>query len=375
MKKLNLLYLLACLLVFASCSSSDDDDNRETELSVSVYDLLLEAQEGSYTSTITITSSDEWRISTSDDWLDFTSRSGNAGSAQIGVRAKSINDSSKERIGYFDVIAGNKTKTVTVRQLPALAADCAVQPTDMVIMTDGIAFDFNFGKKVAYYYYGYLDKSFVTGLSDEEIAYISQETFERKTPDEGELGWISYLDPNSEYYLITFAYDRYGKRGDMVKTLFRTKAVVGNRPRIYITNVEYSSTTWEWSTTKSPYTKYYYQSTFSGVTAANALLVPQAVLAWLMKGAIESGDLDLILNDGNWYRSRGTDEEDFFVYTWAVGQDNEFAGELDTWGGSIESGPFPFYSATRASEDKEPAAGVISKESVNELMKNIQFVK
>ena len=71
MKKLNFFYLLTLLLVFASCSSSDDDKS-ETQLSVSVNDLVLEAEKGSYSPVpLVITSSDDWSIVSHVDWWIF----------------------------------------------------------------------------------------------------------------------------------------------------------------------------------------------------------------------------------------------------------------------------------------------------------------
>ncbi len=370
MKKLNFFYLLTILLVFASCSS--DDDKSETQLSVSVNDLILEAAAGSYTPVpLTITSSDDWKIVSHVDWLDFSSRSGAAGTVSVTVRAKSVNDSSQDRIGEFDVIAGDKVKTVEVRQLPALVEGCEVRPTNIVIMTDGVAFDFNFGKKVSYYYYGYIDAVVAGSMTDDEIADYAQEEFYRYTPEEADLGYLYGLDPNSEYYLVTFGYDNKGNRGDMSKTMIKTKPIITNRPRVTISNVTYSSTEWNWNTTMSAYTSKYYMGAYSGYYAEITSLMPEVCLAWYMKNEIEGGEHTPILQSDSWELSRESGDYYLYICAWAVGENNELAYELDTYYGSlVDESPL----LTRAASE-EPKVGVISKERVYEYMKDFVIIE
>ena len=371
MKKLNLFYLLTLLLVFASCSNSDDSKS-ETKLTVSVNDLILEAAAGSYSPVpLVITSSDDWKIVSHADWLDFSSKSGSAGTVSVTVRAKSINDSSQDRYGEFDVIAGDKVKTVEVRQFPALAAGCEVRPTDVVILTDGVAFDFYFGKKVSYYYYGYIDAVVAGSMTDDEIAYYAQEEFYRYTPEEGDLGYLSGLDSNTEYYLVTFGYDNKGNRGDMTKTLVKTKPIITNRPRVNISNVTYSSTEWNWNTTMSAYTSKYYMGVYSGYYASVISSMPDVWLAWYMKNEIESGEYSPILQSDSWNSERLSTDYYLYICAWAVGESNELAYELDTYYGSLlEDSPL----LSRAANE-EPKVGVVSKESIRESMKGFVIIE
>lgn len=371
MKKLNFFYLLTLLLVFASCSSSSDDDSRnEVSLSVSVNNLLLEAAEGSYTEQFSIISSVDWKIVSYADWLDFTATEGIAGSVTIRVRAKSTNDSSEERIGEFDVKAGDKVKTVTVRQLSALAEGCVARPTNLVILTDGIAFDFNFGRNVSYYYYGFMDKASIGSMTDDEIAEICQETFWRYTPEEEAIGYLSGLTPNTEYYLITFAYDKKGKRGELIKTLVKTRPIVNSRPRVWITDISYDATKWSWTTTMSAYTSKYYMSYYTGENAYYASEIPTVWIAWYMKNHIDNGDYAPILQSGNWSADRVENDGAIYVYAWAVGENNTFAYQLDTLYESFIYSP----TYSKASNDA-PQAGVISKEQLSEYMKGCVLVE
>lgn len=369
MKKLNLFYLLTLLLVFASCSNSDDSKS-ETKLTVSVNDLILEAVEGSYSPVpLVITASDDWQIVSYVDWLDFSSKSGGAGSVQVAVRAKKANDSSEERVGEFDVKCGDKVKTITVRQLPGLADGCVVYPTDFVILTNSVAFDFDFGKKVSYYYYGYIQKDAIGSMTDDEIAEFAQSSFRRYTPEDNKLGYLGGLNANTEYYLVTFAYDSRGYRGEMIKTLIRTQPTVIDRPSVKISDVTYNSSAWYWTTTMSPYTKKYYQDQYSGEAALLQMYeiiddyvyeLPDAVRAWKMKKAISAGILKPILNSSyEWSCPRVYYEVDFLVYTWAVGDNDEFAYELDSFWGGISEDAVLSPMATRAA--KGPFAGVTSK--------------
>jgi len=367
MKKLNFFYLLTLLLVFASCSSSDDDKS-ETQLSVSVNDLVLEAEKGSYSPVpLVITSSDDWSIVSHVDWLDFSSKSGSAGTVTVSVRAKSANDSSVERIGEFDVVAGDKVKTIEVRQFPGLADGCEVRPTNLVVLTDGVAFDFNFGKKVSYYYYGYIDAVMAGSMTDDEIAQYAQDEFYRYTPEEGDLGYLYGLDPNTEYYLVTFGYDSKGNRGDMSRTLVKTKPVITNRPRVNISNVTCDDYEWGWKTSMSAYTSKYYMAVYSGIYADEYSKFPSVWMAWYMKNEINSGEHEAILQSDSWYLSRESSEYSIYICTWAVGENNEFAYQLDIFYNSLLT-----YSPA---VNNEPKVGVISKESVREYMTGLVFIE
>lgn len=94
---------------------------------------------------------------------------------------------------------------------------------------------------------------------------------------------------------------------------------------------------------------------------------PNILLAWYMKNEIDNGEYTSILEPGSWRMSRNSTDKDVFIYAWAVGNANEFAGQLDIFYGSLtESAVIPSSFAK-----KMPAAKVVSKEHLHKCMKNV----
>ncbi|MBE6303854.1 MAG: fimbrillin family protein [Bacteroidales bacterium] len=247
------------------------------------------------------------------------------------------------------------------------AEDCKVVPVNIVSLTDGVAFDFNFDKEVSYYYYGYIAKESIGSVTDEEIVEVALENFTRYTPEDDLLGYLAGLEANSEYYVITFGYDSKGNRGEIIKTLVKTKPDVTNRPRVTISNVTYTSTEWNWDTSISSETKKYYMAGVSGEYASMLGDTPNILLAWYMKNEIDNGEYTSILEPGSWWMSRNSTDNDIFIYAWAVGNDNEFAGQLDTFYSSLTESAV----LTLNPEKKMPDAKVVSKEHLHKCMKNV----
>ena len=249
--------------------------------------------------------------------------------------------------------------------------DYEVVPTNFVTLTDGVAFDFNFGKKVSYYYYGYLEKDLIGRFTDEEIVEIALENFTRYTTEDEQLAYLTGLDAGAEYYIVSFGCDSKGNRGEVIKTLVKTKADVANRPRVNISDVTYSSSEWNWETTISSNTKKYYMSGLSGDLALVLSEMPYVCLAWYMKDEIDNGEYSPILYSSSWWMSREATDDYIYIYAWAVGEDDEFAGQLDIFFGSlVEETPLSCSVAM-----KKPEVGVVSKESIREYMKNSVNIK
>lgn len=336
--KFNFKFLAIAMYLFTilgvvSCIK-DKDESKSASLEVNVYDIILGAERNS-SSNITITSSTNWEIKNTPSWISFSSTKGGAGSATIEVLANSKNNSAEERIGTFDITAGDKLVSVEIVQRAALTANCEVRPINIVTLTDGIAFDFSFGEEVSFYYYGYMEKSQIGSMTDDEIAQYSQENFYRYTPYEDHLGVVDGLYPNTEYYIIAFGYDSEGNRGEMNKQLIKTKAQKTNRPRISISEVSYTYDEWNWDTYMSAYTTKYYMIASSGIKAyIYGELYADVEIAWLMKQEIDNETLDPILNNGNWTMDKAVEDEELYIAAWAVGG-NDFSGELDTFYGSI----------------------------------------
>ena len=322
-----LVFTLLFGALFASCSS-EDDSLQETEISVNVYNLILGAEKNS-NSTFTITSNENWEITDIPTWINLSSTRGGAGTSTITVTTTSANDdSSADRQGKFTIIANEKTIIIDVTQKSTISKGCDVYPTNIVTLTDGIAFDFSFGSNVSYYYYGYIEQDKAGIMTDAEIVEYAFEYFERHVPKDDHLGVLSSLKADTEHCIICFGYDNKGNRGDINKRIVRTRSQVTNRPYVNISNITYTADLWKWSTSKGGFTSKYYQSVWTGDVASYlALYCPLVEIAWYMKSFIDNG-LTPALNDETWSTTRNGSNE-ILIATWAMDEKGNLAETID----------------------------------------------
>lgn len=322
-----LVFTLLFGALFASCSSHDDD-LEGTELSVNVYDLILGAEANS-TSTFTITCNESWNITNIPSWISLSSTRGGAGNSTITVTTTSTNnESSSDRMGQFTITAKDETIIIDVTQKSALSAGCKVTPTNIVTLTNGIAFDFTFGKNVSYYYYGYIEQDRAGIMTDAEIIQFALDNFNRYVPNDDHIGVLTNLYSNTNHCIICFAYDNKGNRGDISKVVVKTNKEVANRAYVNIGNITYSADYWLWSTSKGGYTSKYYQSIWTGDNALIVSSFAPVEIAWWMKSFIDNDEDYLpILNDESWQAPRN--DSNFFVAAWAMDANGTLAGMID----------------------------------------------
>lgn len=362
-KFLSMLFAFVFSMGFLSCSN---DDEEKTSLTVNVYDLVLGSTENS-TSNFTLTSNASWIITGMPEWINLSSTRGGAGTSTITVVATSTNSSSTDRVATISVVANDVVIDVEITQKADLVGDCEVIPTNMLIMNESVAFDFNFGKKVSYYYYGYIESKLSGSMTDEEIADYAEENFNRYTPDEDLLGVISGLDYNTQYEIICFGYDNKGNRGDMSRVQAKTMNDFVNRPRVTIDGVGYDDTNWYWTTTISPYATKYYMIFAEGIYASYQILLSDAEVAWGMREKIESNTYTPIVNNGEWLGERTSGSSALYIAVWAVGANEKFSGELDKFYGSIENDVVANKVATNQQPDKVKSS---SKKMLREFIEN-----
>lgn len=339
----NLLTLLWVALVsafFVSCSKDDDKETKnepETELTVSPTEISLMAEKNSEAS-FTITANESWTASLSQDgsWLNLSARSGNKGSNNITVTARSANASSEERTAEITILCGSKSEVVTVTQLPGFE-DVRVNfnTNSMIKLTTSIAFEQTYSGPISYYYAGYLKKSVSAGWTDDKIEQTLRNDFEAQQPEDDDVMSIDGLTPNTAYYLCAVAYDADGNRGPVTKVEVTTAKTANNRPSVNITNVSYSSTKWEWETYIGAYASKYYMVAESGIDAAYYILSADALVAYYIKKGADNGNLTPIVQSGSWSMSRNSSDEYFYCAAWAQDSNGKFANELDVFWGSL----------------------------------------
>lgn len=322
---------------FISCGSDDDDPASKIELKVSPTEISLMAQANSAAS-FTVTANESWTITNSADWLNLSSYSGRDGSTPITVTAISANASSEKRTATIFVQCGEKSEVVTITQLAGFKdVQVNFNTETMVTLTTSVAFEQTYSGDISYYYAGYLKKSSSAGWTDDKIAQTLSSEFDAQQPEDDDVMSIEGLTSNTSYYLCAVAYDAQGNRGPVTKVEITTPKAVNNRPRVNISNVTYSSTTWEWDTTIGPYASRYYMWAVGDDDAIYFILSADALVAYYIQKSVASGDLSPIVQNGSWSMSRTSSDNYFYCAAWAQDSDGKFANELDVFYGSISS--------------------------------------
>ena len=236
------------------------------------------------TKSLQIRSNTTWTISGLPAWLGLSSTSGN-GDQMVTLTTKSFNNSSKSRTATLTISCndGSASATVTLSQEAGLIPDCTVSPTNIIILYNGVAFDYNYGKNVARYFRGYLEKSLVGTMSEREIIDVLEEKFDRKPVNKDEFTDFPGLDENTSYYIYTLGYDSEGKRGELTRVEITTKKRLDNwtlnEPMAWISEITQDDTYWYWEITKGTRCRTYLE----GVTQNEALAYSSDVYqAWLL---------------------------------------------------------------------------------------------
>lgn len=336
MKKQNYLWTLFCFVVtttmslgFVSCGGGDDP---EVLLKVNPTEISLLAEKGS-NSTFSIITDGEWQANCASDWLHLSSTSGN-GDATITVSAVSANDSDVKRDAIINVQSGDKVVSINVSQdAKYISAYADVNIDNMVILTKSIAFEVTGRGNVSFFRLVTLPKSSSAGLTDDKI--VSQNTKNWELADD-EVYWIPDLTQNTDYYLYTVAFDEKGNQGPVQRFEFKTARSVTNRPRITYGSVIAKDGYWKWTTTMNAYTKKYYMLATDDVNFINFLrLTSEAYIAYCLKEDVNRGELTPLIQNGDWNMSKNSNY--FLSASWAIGENDAFAGEIDLIGGGLSN--------------------------------------
>lgn len=333
-----LLALISLVFISARC---DDEDY----IKVSSTNLSLTREQGSSTD-LTISANVQWMASINYDgsqtgWLNISTTMGNeCDNLPVTITSTSANHDNADRVAHIQIIGGDAAVSVTVTQKGYNAdTNLDISITDVVALTTSVAFKHTFGRKVSYYYSGYLNSA-AAGWTDEKIAKELESNFEAGKPDDDIIS-CDGLRANTSYILCAVGFDELGNQGRVMKEPVKTAAVVSKRPDVSIENVHLESDNgniyWAWETVVGAYCAKYYMIAHSGDNAYVLGNSCDALVAWLIKDAINSGDIDPILKNSPWYMKRGNNENYFYCAAWAVGDDNKFSGELDTAFGHLSS--------------------------------------
>ena len=231
------------------------------------------------------------------------------------------------------------------------------EPTNVLILSDGIAYNWRHGKDTHYYY----DKLFTLNeynkMSAAEITntVVTGKVDDRNLPDPDNFACYYNLYPNSEYVYVTVSYDTDGNRGETVVTRFKTKNS-SSQPVADILGCDYyedgaGNVYYGWEVEKNTYCKEYYTYAVASKdyfkTYAWAQENATAILAWAILDEIKynpeehgtrineltNGSEKLFaaqLNDGISYLSANPYYDKYLqIVTWGTDSYGELSGLLD----------------------------------------------
>ncbi|MBQ2807868.1 MAG: hypothetical protein IJF06_02065 [Bacteroidaceae bacterium] len=161
---------------------------------------------------------------------------------------------------------------------------CYTKPTNVLILSDGIAYNWEHGTDTRYFY----DKLFtIDEYNKMSTAEISDKVAtgnieDRNVPDPNNYACHYNLYPDYEYVYVTVSYTMDGERGETVTTRFKTKSISA-QPLAEIIDCAYytdsnNGTYYGWNIVKNTYCKEYY-------TYAAACKDIFMTLSWAAKGA------------------------------------------------------------------------------------------
>ena len=288
-----------------------------------------------YKQTVKISSNVSWSMSGVPEWLSVSPTNGN-GDLSIDIYPKSDNNQEdKERTAQLVLLSGETRATIKVSQDTDLDKYAYVNPTNIITLYNGIAFDYEFGKNVSYYYRGYMEKSAVASMTDSEIITVLEENFARYTQADDEVADFSGLDEGKVYMVYTVGYNKDGKRGKLTKTEITTKTQQSNEPMAWIYNPTTDGSNWYWTVEKSATCYSYYMISTGDYDFAISSDVYQA---WMIDYYIRKGWTSEYVNGGDWYATKSGSL--IAIMTWGLDKKENFASKI-YWNFGMDSSSAP----------------------------------
>ena len=323
----------SCTLIFTTSDSKGSASVTVTQKKQSPY-ILVNGMESTslsftpnsgvaYKQTVKVTSNVNWTMNGVPDWLSVSPTNG-SGELSIDIYPKTDNSADdKERTAQLVLISGDARATIKISQETNLDQNAYVNPTNIVTLANGIAFDYEFGKNVSYYLRGYMKTSAVASMTDAEIIDVLEKNFKRYTQSDNEVAVFSGLDEGVSYMVYTVGYNKDGKRGKLANKEVTTKKLQNNEPMAWISDPTIQGNKWYWSVEKSATCNSYYMLVTSNIDFAMADDVYQA---WIIDYGIRMGELSEYLNGGNW---NSTNSNGFIgIITWGLDKKENFAGKI-----------------------------------------------
>lgn len=236
MKKYQSVCVRALAFMFAlvgygltSCSDQESNEptdpfitvNGEPEATITFNGAFDGEDDPAMRQTVIIESNVEWHLTGFTDWLGISPACGN-GKTSVEVFVKEENETATDQISSILLTGKGVTATIEVIQ-KAGRSECVALPMNIVVENGIIQFEISrsFGTKT--FRYAVVPESVVEQNTNKELCDLvkSYSTSE----DTGTSSVIIYtdydandLEPDTNYYILTIAYNEEGLAGKLIKT-------------------------------------------------------------------------------------------------------------------------------------------------------------
>ena len=396
-----LLAMVAVIILgtFSIVSCGDDDEPFclvELQKGTLSDGITLDYVKGA-TASFTVKSNTSWRVVYKPNFVNLDQMSGQ-GNATINVVTTEENMSSSDLVDNI-VVQGDDAETVTfsVTQESGIAKNCWVEPSNILTMCDGIAFNWSFGENTKYYYWGAYTQDEYSKLSENEVIkdIATGKVNDRVVPDNEDFACFYNMNSNTKYVIVTISYAENDRRGSVVITPISTKSSY-NQPEATISDIKYyydseKNYYYGWNVKCNTYCNGYYTYAAAGNTKFWSYQCLEegydVLLLWSIRNEIlrDGEDHTTSINsfrngrdkmfalqskDGVSYldASRGTDKY-FHVLTWGVNSSNELSGLVDWHYLDLTS------SSSSAAETLVPVCKKATNGEIKKLMGNSRDLK
>ncbi len=272
--------------------------------------------------------------------------------------------------GYFTIPTTSNYSSNGWTMKQDIDQSATIQPDYLVTFTDGIVTNWKLGSTANTFAYTILSKSEAESLSDEELAsrVFNEESYSATDIKDYLYQFVnSSFTPNTNYYLCAVAKNNSGKRGPVLRYLFKTNST--NLPYAEISNVKAVTTTkWQCDITlKNSATKYYIVLW----TGENTYNEEWHFVAYWLRESINGGEKDTLDWSGvAWTLNSGTCKY-ATVCTWGVSSTGAI-GNPHVAHGNVSS------SARKRAENGDRGKlqkGAISRKDLEKMMGNTRLYK
>lgn len=346
---------------FISCGGDDSDP---IVWSTSNSEVVLEWQKGASTSFgITFSEGDgEWNITQVPEFVNVYPMNGKGAGT---VRVTTLENNTRQPLeGAITIeVNGADVKVQTVRVVQQKLEDCYVEPANILQMSDGLAYNWDFGRNMKYYYWDIFTQTEYNKMSESEVLkkVVTGNVDDRQLPDNDDYACNYNLKANTQYVVVTVSFAEGDVQGDVVITPLTTKST-NNQPEATINDMQYYNDNsnnyyYGWNIKKNTYCREYY--TYAAASPATFwiyYLLDEGcypMIAWLVKNEIQKDgeDHSTSMNEGFTYMPFNNGRDQFYaaqvengtsyftafpytdkyfcVFTWGTGSTGELSGVIN----------------------------------------------